>query len=392
MNRFTIEVLLGIALLAATASTAIACLWDYDTLAVERARFPDALELITGNFPRHSKAFYEWRVADREKKIEAVAAKPNSVAIEKLARWHDDLAVAYEKLSQHAKAIETIENVEGFAPGRYETYANLGTFHIHAGDLETGKEYIEKAIEINPDAHFGREVYQKLLVEYVLEQQAADGSLPLPMAPDLKQFSVGGFAKFVLEHQGGDPESHAAELARATKGVLGMLRFGNHESPVLLEALATLLLAPSNPKDDAKRLAARALLTASYHTEDEASQQYRAMAEAALSMQTTRPQTTDELRLPELERSLKKEIAQARQLAKNIETDERRWIRSTDDPEEAFREKYLTVTKTTSRWWGVGLVEQGIIAVGVILLGGMLVRRWSRSRRKPLTKLDASGA
>jgi hypothetical protein len=44
-----------------------ACIWDYDTLAMERQRFPHALELITGKFLRHSAAFYEWRVQDREK-------------------------------------------------------------------------------------------------------------------------------------------------------------------------------------------------------------------------------------------------------------------------------------------------------------------------------------
>ncbi len=37
-----------------------ACLWDTDTLQMERQRFPDALELITGKFLRHSREFYDW--------------------------------------------------------------------------------------------------------------------------------------------------------------------------------------------------------------------------------------------------------------------------------------------------------------------------------------------
>ncbi|MCH1440611.1 MAG: hypothetical protein L7W43_13205, partial [Rubripirellula sp.] len=48
-----------------------ACLWDRDTLVMERQRFPTALELITGKFLRHSADFYRWRVDDRRKRIEA---------------------------------------------------------------------------------------------------------------------------------------------------------------------------------------------------------------------------------------------------------------------------------------------------------------------------------
>ena len=45
-----------------------ACLWDYDTLAMERQRFPEAHELIAGHFVRHSDAYYEWRISDRTAK------------------------------------------------------------------------------------------------------------------------------------------------------------------------------------------------------------------------------------------------------------------------------------------------------------------------------------
>lgn len=55
-------------------------------------------------------------------------------------------------------------------PGRYETAANLGTFYLHAGIFKKVLAYIEKALKINPDAHFGREKYQKLLVEYIIPE------------------------------------------------------------------------------------------------------------------------------------------------------------------------------------------------------------------------------
>ena len=54
MPRFPIAVAL-----LALPTAAFACLWDYDTLKQERARFPDALEVITGKFLRHSPEFYE---------------------------------------------------------------------------------------------------------------------------------------------------------------------------------------------------------------------------------------------------------------------------------------------------------------------------------------------
>src|SRR5262245_21343336 len=115
-------------------TAAFACLWDYDTLKQERARFPSTLELITGKFLRHSPEFYEWRIQDRLKKIEA---NPTNLEL------YDDLAVAYEKTGQHAKAIETILAKEKIQPGLYTTYSNLGTFYILAGDFEKGLPSID---------------------------------------------------------------------------------------------------------------------------------------------------------------------------------------------------------------------------------------------------------
>ena len=75
----------------ALATTACACLWDSDTLQMERLRFPGVLEIITGKFVRHSRAYYEWRIKDRLKKL---AAKPGDPAL------IDDLAVGYDKLGR----------------------------------------------------------------------------------------------------------------------------------------------------------------------------------------------------------------------------------------------------------------------------------------------------
>lgn len=171
MNRCCRTLLLLLAFLLFPSIVA-ACLWDYDTLKVERQRFPSVLELITGKFPRHSKEFYAWRVKDR---LQRLKTEPNNVA------YYDDVAVAYDKLGQQQQAIDTMLLKEKLQPGLYETQANLATFYMHMGQWQTGLMYVEKALQINPDAHFGREKYQKYLAEYVLSR-LHDNKLYLPLA------------------------------------------------------------------------------------------------------------------------------------------------------------------------------------------------------------------
>src|SRR5262249_39244711 len=151
-------------------------------------------------------------------------------------------------------------------PGLYETEANLGTFFIHAGRSEEGLPHIDRALALNPDAHFGREKYQKLLVEYVLEQRQGT-TTRLPLAQEERP--GGGFAELLLKKHGTGKRLSEPERQAAIKGVLGMMRFGDHESPVLLEALGDLLCAHLyDAREDAKQLAARAYLKASYVVTD----------------------------------------------------------------------------------------------------------------------------
>ncbi len=136
---------------------ALACLWDRDTLAMETRRFPGAAKLIAGHFLQRSQAYFEWRLKDRRARIEK---DPDDLAA------YDDLAVALDKLGRPAEAIALMVEKETRKPGLYETAANRGTFHIHAGQFEEGLVHLRRALEINPDAHFGRERYQVWLVEY----------------------------------------------------------------------------------------------------------------------------------------------------------------------------------------------------------------------------------
>jgi tetratricopeptide (TPR) repeat protein len=155
MSRWVVAIV-ALALLPTMLS---ACLWDHDTLAMERQRFPSVLELITGKFLRHSPEFYVWRVEDRKRRLEQ---DPNNLAL------LDDLGVAYDKLGQHDLALATVKRAEMLNEGRYETLANRATFEFHAGRLKEGMPYLDKALQINPAAHFNRERYQGYVVDLIL--------------------------------------------------------------------------------------------------------------------------------------------------------------------------------------------------------------------------------
>lgn len=315
------------------SGSAQACLWDRDTLAMERARFPEVNELIVGYFPRHSPAYYEWR----KKQVLSIPLDQRTPSD------FDDLGVSYDKLGEHEQAIATmLEKIERFPDkGLYETHANLGTFYIHNGDLEQGVQYIGSAIEINPEAHFGREVYQKLLVEYVIQQRAKGELLPLeptPLDPIVSAYPDSiGFGSFVLLNQGldaeGDREAQFEEIEKATRGILGMMRFGHHDSPILLEALGDLLHQQMFSAKT-QRLAARAYLKASYEVDSpEAAQHYREKANDAIGNQ-------EGVSLSLIEDNLKAEIAEGNRYFDSIAADEKAWLLAGEDIDVIFAKFY----------------------------------------------------
>jgi tetratricopeptide (TPR) repeat protein len=324
------------------ASTAFACLWDYDTLKMERTRFPDTLELITGKFLRHSPEFYQWRIKNRLYRLESDPTNVNLL---------DDLAVAYDKTGQHEKAIESALQIETIQPGRYETAANLGTFYIHGGKPKERLPHIERALRINPDAHFGREKYQKLLVEYVLVRRP-EGPTRLPLA-DVKISGIAGesatagdvsiaetFEGFL--HRDRRELVTTEEIAAEVKGLLGMIKFGNHNSPILFEALGSVLLQRGyEPGQDAKLLAARSFLRASFEAPDEpARTAYRALATRAIQMQTTGRDRPTQITLDQVEAAFNKELHDAKAWYAELRDRELFWIRDGLDPEAEFDRLY----------------------------------------------------
>lgn len=196
MRRTRFIELLAVLLLAPAT---LACLWDYDTLAAEARGRPGTAEVLVGWIDRWPDEVYEIRLQRAEASL---TDDPSTLAL------YDDAGVACDRLGRHDEAIEWMARKRAAldalsAPNsehEYRYHANLGTFYVHRwihnggdrddiADVELAREHIAEAIEINPEAHFGREVVQLRLIESLLadevqsmhnaEEEWADGLLGL---------------------------------------------------------------------------------------------------------------------------------------------------------------------------------------------------------------------
>ncbi len=174
MQRRTIlNLALGAALILLTAKAALACFWDRDTLAQEAAGLPGVVEVLLGRIDRWPPEYYAMRLERVTKQLES---EPDNLAL------YDDAAVASDRLKRFDEAIEwmarkraVLDTLPANSAERkeheYRYLANLGTHHAHRWiadggsaadltDLERAIELIRAAIDLNPDAHFGREKVQ----------------------------------------------------------------------------------------------------------------------------------------------------------------------------------------------------------------------------------------
>ena len=221
------------------------CLWDSDTLDTELRGLPEAFDLIVGKWHRHSDAYYEDRVA------KLTVKSPVDLAD------YDDLAVAYEHLGKRDAAIETMaRKAEALVAKpdkehQYRYHANLGTFYAHAGKFDDALRELRAAVDINPDAHFGREVFQIELIRYVAaaNQDPSVWTLHscLRHAGYYLSFSVGSNAissdPVTYRERPGWNGNRKIDWDAAYKALGGMLRFGGLEGAELYRALGELYLA-----------------------------------------------------------------------------------------------------------------------------------------------------
>ena len=172
----------ALALLIALPLSAAACLWDRDTPSDEAKGMPEVVAVLTGRFERNPPLFYEVRLA----RVAAyLLSHPEDLDA------YDDAGVACDRLGRGDEAIAWMEKkrarleaMEATRPRvrehRYRYHANLGTFLVHRWarqgadrsqieQVKAGRDEIAKALEINPDAHFGREKYQLRAMDWIVD-------------------------------------------------------------------------------------------------------------------------------------------------------------------------------------------------------------------------------
>jgi hypothetical protein len=147
-------------------------------------RFAMAHDVIHERYPRHGEAYYR----ERNRLVRKELAEKEGRQDDAYLALFDDMGAGLDALKDDDEAVRVLRDKlrrqqKLGRTGRrlYTTYANLGTFLIHgharaalSGDaaagerLREGLSFIKKSIEVNPQAHFGREVWQAVAVEYLL--------------------------------------------------------------------------------------------------------------------------------------------------------------------------------------------------------------------------------
>jgi tetratricopeptide (TPR) repeat protein len=231
------------AALLLSATLTPACRWDRDTLAEEaKGQGLEVLKTIVGHFDRNPALYYRMRL---ERVAREIIEKPGDLNL------YDDAGVACDHLGDFDAAIAWMEKKsKAMAKGkptaadRYRYHANLGTFFAHRWfankadltepqDLDRGIDHIKKAIAINPEAHFGREVYQLALMEWTRTRTIGSD----------QEFIGAPITEYLLDKGLLD----WSEADKAVEGFTGLIRLGNAwESVDVFAALADALMHQSN--------------------------------------------------------------------------------------------------------------------------------------------------
>lgn len=243
--RTHLSVIWMILVLLSLSPVARACIWDYDTLRDEQRGLPGVLEALTGRFERRSEFFYRDRIQRMER--HRVASPFDLAAI-------DNHAVALFRIGEIDRAIEMMKEKESRFPNQYTTSSNLATFYMLSGQVEPAIPLLEKALTINPNAHFGRERFQLELAKHLVDPNRNQSTLiqhdsAEPREIELKDFLQVTWSKLVLKHKD-DDANHAVpwivvnpgkETPEAVTAIIGMIRFGTEQSPDLYLALGNQL-------------------------------------------------------------------------------------------------------------------------------------------------------
>lgn len=229
-------------------SQTIGCRWDRTTLASEELSMPGMIDIIVGRFEREPPRYYSMRLERVAKEIDAYPSRLD---------LYDDASVACDVLGRHDEAIEWMARKKTELEKRdflnskvyehwYRYHANLGTFYAHRwlkngarrdnlSDIKHGRDLIAKAIEINPKAHFGREEWQLMAMEWLIELPPA--KQPMSMWISLPSTST------LLHMRWDDANETEPDWGSATKGLAGMIAMGNAWESIDIYYALTIALA-----------------------------------------------------------------------------------------------------------------------------------------------------
>jgi hypothetical protein len=234
-----------------------------------------------------------------------------------------------------------------------------------------------------------------MFAEFILDRRK-DGVTGLPLAGAATDSSGNGHSfNAFLKKQLNTDSLNAEQRQTAIKGILGMMRFANYDSPILLECLASVLCDKAAGywnddlwgKVDAKQLSARAFLQASYVvTDPNARSAYREWARLTIREQLRSPYQEVALPLEELEAQFQTELAEARKWFEGLRQNESTWIREGKDADIEFTRLYYAEPQIEwapdpERWRafvtpGALILEAGLaIFVCWAIVRTLLVRR-----------------
>ncbi len=166
------SVVVGVFLFVAIASC---CMWDRDTLLHDYKRFPTTIEAIVGRIDREPPLYYQMRKDRVRRQLQENPFQPD---------LYDDIAVAESRLGNYSQGIRWMDRKAKLSltvDQRYRLLSNRGTFRFLAWVtggrtsmrlLDAAVRDIEKALIVNPGAHFGRERVQLALMEWARDVNA----------------------------------------------------------------------------------------------------------------------------------------------------------------------------------------------------------------------------
>jgi hypothetical protein len=221
---------------------AMACVNDRDTLAEEvrnirsgKDEYELAVRAISGRFERNPPLYYELRL---QRVAQELKLQPSQLDL------YDDAAVACDRVGRSGDAIKWIEKkrlqlqtVSSSTPqGRehwYRYYANAGTFWAHRwirngaqrnriAEMKKARELIKQAIDLKPNAHFGREKYQLKAMEWMINPPSLGKASVLPDMLNLQKTE-----EFIDFYSGSEEGLAQHGYGDAIEGLSGLIVLGN---------------------------------------------------------------------------------------------------------------------------------------------------------------------